>query len=74
MIEPKNVEEAIKDEHWVNVMKEELNQIEKNHTWELVPWPENKNVIGAKWVFKNKMDDTGKVTSNKARLFCKGYT
>ena len=27
LIEPKNVEEAIKDKHWVNAMKEELNQI-----------------------------------------------
>ncbi len=73
LTEPKNVEEAIKDEYWVKEMKEELNQIEKNHTWELVPRPVNKNVIGAKWVFRNKMDDTGKVTRNKARLVCKGY-
>jgi len=73
LTEPKNVNEAIKDEHWVNAMKEELSQIEKNHTWELVPRPANKNVIGAKWVFRNKLDDTGKVTRNKARLVCKGY-
>ena len=44
--------EAIKYEHWVNAMKEELSQIEKNHTWELVPRPANKNVIGANWVFQ----------------------
>ncbi len=48
--------------------KEELNQIEKNNTWELVPRPINKNVISANWVFRNKMDDTRKVTRNKARL------
>ena len=47
-------------------MKEGLNQIEKNNTWELVPRPMDKNVIGAKWVFKNKMDDTGTVTRKKA--------
>jgi hypothetical protein len=33
-------------------MNEELEQIEKNNTWELVPRPEDKNVIGSKWVFK----------------------
>ena len=30
LTEPKNVDEAIKDEYWVNAMKEELSQIEKN--------------------------------------------
>ena len=33
----------------MKVMNEELNQIEKNKTWEFVPRPLNKNVIGAKW-------------------------
>ena len=54
-------------------MKEELSQIENNETWELVPQPINKNVIRAKWVFRNKLDEAGKVTRNKVRLVCKGY-
>jgi hypothetical protein len=54
-------------------MNEELAQIEKKKTWELVPRPKNKNVIGTKWVYKNKVDDNGKVIKNKARLVCKGY-
>ena len=54
-------------------MDEELDQIEKNGTWELVPRPKNKNVIGTKWVFKNKLNEDGQVTRNKARLICKGY-
>jgi hypothetical protein len=29
-------------------MDEKLDQIEKNDTWELVPRPKNKNVIGTK--------------------------
>jgi hypothetical protein len=57
----------------MKAMNEELSQIEKNKTWELVPRPLNKNVIGAKWVFRNKMDEAGKITRNKARLVCKGY-
>jgi hypothetical protein len=73
LIEPKNIEEAIKDEYWMKAMKEEINQIEKNKTWELVPRPLNENVIGDKWVFRNKMDEVGKVTRNKARLVCKGH-
>lgn len=35
--EPHNFEEASQDEHWVAVMNEELDQIEINNTWELVP-------------------------------------
>jgi hypothetical protein len=40
----------------------------------LVPRPKNKNVIGTKWVFKNKLNEDGKVARNKYRLVCKGYT
>jgi hypothetical protein len=54
-------------------MEEELNQIKKNETWELVPRPKEKKVIGTKWVFKNKLNEDGQVTRNNARLVCKGY-
>jgi len=72
-IEPNNVAEVSQDEIWIKAMDEELNQIEKNQTWELVPRPKNKNVIGTKWVFHNKLNEDGKVVRNKARLVCKGY-
>jgi hypothetical protein len=55
-------------------MDEELDQIEKNDTWELVLRPKNKNVIDTKWVFENKLNEDGQVTKNKDRLVCKGYT
>jgi hypothetical protein len=74
MIEPNNFEEASKDEFWNKVMDEELDQIGKNDTWELVRRTKNKNVIGTKWVFINKLNEDGHVTRNKARLVCKGYT
>ena len=54
-------------------MEEELSQLEKNETLELVPRPMDRNVIGTKWVFKNKLNEDGHVTRNKARLVCKGY-
>jgi hypothetical protein len=46
-------------------MDEELDQIEKNDTWELVPRPKNKNVISTKCVFRNKLNEDGHVTRNK---------
>lgn len=48
-------------------MKEEIDQIEKNKTWTLVSRPENKNVIGTKWLYRNKLEENGKVTRNKER-------
>eukprot|EP00253_Pinus_taeda_P034211 PITA_34211 len=54
-------------------MNEELEQIEKNNTWELVPRSNDKNVIGTKWIFKNKLNENGDVIRNKVRLVCKGY-
>jgi hypothetical protein len=72
-VEPNSFEEANTDEHWIKAMEEELDQIEKNETWELVPRPKDKNVIGTKWVFRNKLNEDGQVTRNKARLVCKGY-
>lgn len=71
--ERQNVNEACRDECWVKAMNEELEQIEKKNTWELVPRPHNKNIIGTKWIFKNKLNKNGEVIRNKVRLVCKGY-
>jgi hypothetical protein len=73
MVGPKNFNEASKDVNWLKSMNEELDKIEKNDTWELVPRPTDKNVIGSKWVYKNKMNEQGNIVRNKARLVCKGY-
>ena len=66
-------EESKNDEHWIKAMEEELSQIENNETWELVPRPKDRNVIDTKWVFKNKLNEDGQVTRNKAKRVCKGY-
>ncbi|GMH24089.1 hypothetical protein Nepgr_025932 [Nepenthes gracilis] len=73
-IEPKKVEEALLDECWTNAMHEKLNQFVRNDIWTLVPRPTNTNVIGTKWIFKNKIDESGNITRNKARLVAQGYT
>jgi hypothetical protein len=73
MIEPQNFVQASQDDHWVKAMNEELDQIEKNKTWDLVPRPNDKNVIGTKWVYRNKLNEDGQIVRNKARLVCKGY-
>jgi hypothetical protein len=54
-------------------MNEELDEIDKNDTWELVPIPNNKNVIRTKWISRNKLNEYGQVIRNKSRLVCKVY-
>ena len=71
-IEPFRVEEALLDPDWVLAMQEELNNFKRNEVWTLVPRPK-QNVVGTKWVFRNKQDEHGVVTRNKARLVAKGY-
>ncbi|GJT24897.1 retrovirus-related pol polyprotein from transposon TNT 1-94 [Tanacetum coccineum] len=56
-IEPKNVNEALKDESWVD----------------LFPLAMSQSVIGTKWVFRNKLDENGIVSRNKAMLVAQGY-
>ncbi|GKA48956.1 copia protein, partial [Tanacetum coccineum] len=73
VIEPKNINEALKDESWVIAMQEELNQFVSNDVWELVPNPMDMTIIGTKRVFRNKLDENGVVSRNKARLVAQGY-
>ena len=54
-------------------MQEELNNFTRNEVWELVERPK-QNMIGTKWVFRNKQDEHGVVTRNKARLVAQGFT
>jgi hypothetical protein len=56
----------------VLTMQEELNNFKRNEVWSLVPRPK-QNIVGTKWVFRNKQDKHGVVTRNKARLVAKGY-
>jgi len=66
-IESKSINEALNYENWVTVMHDELNQCVRNNIWVLVPKFDYMNVIGTKWVFKNKLDKTGMITKNKVR-------
>ncbi|GKD02589.1 retrovirus-related pol polyprotein from transposon TNT 1-94 [Tanacetum coccineum] len=47
----------------------------KSHPLEniIVPNPKNMTIIGTKWVYRNKLDENGVVSRNKARLVAQGY-
>ncbi|KAK1605594.1 hypothetical protein QYE76_029267 [Lolium multiflorum] len=65
------VHEALVDPDWVIAMQEELEYFTRNEVWSLVERPKDHriNVIGTKWVFKNKQDENVIVIRNKARKF-----
>ena len=74
--EPTKVDEAFLEPEWIQAMQEELHQFELNNVWELVkrPDPRKHNIIGTKWIYRNKQDENGLVVRNKARLVAQGYT
>ena len=72
--DPTSYEDATKMEEWQNAMKEELKAIQRNETWELTNLPDEKNIVGLKWIFKTKYHVDGSVQNHKARLVAKGYS
>lgn len=44
---------------WKRAIKEELQSLEKNNTWQLVELPAGKKVIDSKYVFKVKRNSEG---------------
>jgi hypothetical protein len=55
-------------------MHEELDNFDRNQVWTLVGPPRDVNVIGTKWVFKNKQGEDGEVVRNKDRLVAQGFS
>ncbi len=55
-------------------MEEELENLKRNKTWDIVPRPEGRRVVKCKWVFKRKRNKDGQVERHKARLVACGYT
>jgi hypothetical protein len=74
LFEPQDVGHALSDFGWVNSMHEELENFERNQVWTLVDLLRDVNVIGTKWVFKNKQGENGEVVRNKACLVAHGYS
>jgi hypothetical protein len=54
LFEPRDVGHALSDLSWVNGMHEEKENFERNQVWTIVDPPRDVNVIGTKWVLKNR--------------------
>jgi hypothetical protein len=44
---------------WEKCMKEEIDFLVNNHTWDLVQLPKGKRALQNKWVYKLKEEDGG---------------
>jgi len=70
--EPTTLEDALVSEdapEWSNASQSELESLKKNGTWVIERVPENRNIVGCRWLFKRKEDGRFKV-----RLVAKGYS
>eukprot|EP00253_Pinus_taeda_P015845 PITA_15845 len=74
IIEPANYEEPSKSDTWRAAMYEEIESINRNHTWDLVELPEGKTPIGCKCLYKPKINADGSIEKLKARLVAKCYS
>lgn len=54
-------------------MKEKIESLERNNTWDVVSKPKNQKLLSAKWVFKIKRSKDG-APRYKARLVARGFT
>ncbi|KAI5725973.1 hypothetical protein M8J77_022339 [Diaphorina citri] len=72
---PQNYDEALASqdkELWLEAMSKEINSIEENKTWSVVPKPVDKQVLSSKWVYAYKEHEFGE-EKYKARLVVRGF-
>ncbi|CAL2270407.1 unnamed protein product [Prunus armeniaca] len=71
---PNSVTKALEDPKWKEAMNEEMQALQKNVTWELMPLPHGKKIVGCRWIYTVKLKANGSVERYQARLVAKGYT
>ncbi|KAI5353001.1 hypothetical protein L3X38_005893 [Prunus dulcis] len=73
-IEPSSFKAASQSPEWQSAMREEIEALHAQGTWDLVPLPAHKNLVGCKWVYRIKKNADGSIASYKARLVAKGFS
>ena len=59
---------------WEEAMKEEMDSLKHNGTWELMDLPAGRKAVRCKWVYRLKFNAAGEPYRYKARLVAKGFT
>jgi histone deacetylase 1/2 len=73
-VEPSYFKAASTVVEWQSAMWEEIEALHAQGTWDLVPLPPAKNLVGCKWVCKIKKNADGSIARHKARLVAKGFS
>lgn len=76
-LEPSTIEDAKMRPDWTrweDAIGTELKSLDEAHTWDIVPWPKNTNIVSCKWVFKIKRNAAGEIDKYKAQLVARGFT
>ena len=60
-------------DYWIKSMREDMNSLWKNDTYELTKLPKRRKTLNNKWVFKLKNDDE-KLLKYKTHLVVKGFS
>ncbi|KAE8661431.1 putative WRKY transcription factor 4 [Hibiscus syriacus] len=68
-VEAMQVEDSVK---WESSMKDEMDSLMSNQTWELVELPPGKKALHNKWIYRIKEEHSGR-KRYKARLVVKGF-
>ena len=71
--EPSSFQEAAQHQVWVDAMVEEYSSIMTNEVWEVVPRPQDRLVVGSRWIYKIKYAANGNIEKFKARFVAKWY-
>ncbi|KAD6119649.1 hypothetical protein E3N88_10920 [Mikania micrantha] len=74
--EPQTYRDAVtfsEGPQWKEAIKNEIDSILQNHTWELVDLPPGCKPLGYRWIFNRKMKADGSIDKYKARLVIKGF-
>lgn len=58
---------------WIQSMASKVSSIIHNDTWDITDRPENQNIIGSRFVLRNKVDHEGS-NHRKARLVARGFS
>lgn len=72
--EPTSYHEAQGKPEWEKAMIDEITALMKNSTWDLVPKPNDVDIITCKWVYKLKKAADGSIARHKARLVARGFS